>query len=145
MLSQCRKKHSYVCPTFEAKGTCPQGSKCKLHHPKSRSHGKKRKRSRELKNVRGRYFGSPDISALDSRTVVSEKFFAQDSNDIFSEGKNADYIAVDVSDDDGRESNYVRSTQITFCESDTSSDLEELEDLDELIKPIRLMNKSTAT
>ncbi|KAK3428243.1 hypothetical protein EUGRSUZ_E01003 [Eucalyptus grandis] len=55
--NECRNKHSYICPTFEATGRCQQGSKCKLHHPKGRSKGKKRKRSGEKSSL-GRYFGS---------------------------------------------------------------------------------------
>ncbi|KAI3922825.1 hypothetical protein MKW98_006956, partial [Papaver atlanticum] len=31
--NECHKKHSYVCPQFESTGECPQGKKCKLHHP----------------------------------------------------------------------------------------------------------------
>lgn len=92
---------------------------------------------RELKNGKGRYFGSPDINASESKTTVSEKHFAQGYNDLSLEGTCADFIAIDVSDDDTGECNDSRNSQITFCDGD-NSDLES-EDLDELIKPLRIM------
>ncbi|PON60133.1 Zinc finger, CCCH-type [Parasponia andersonii] len=138
--NECQKKHSYVCSTFEATGTCPQGSKCKLHHPKNRIQEKKRKQSREVRNARGRYFGSPDLRVFESKKPLFEKNFAQDYNDIISDGSLSDFIAIDVSDDDFGEYNDAASEQTTFCDSDTS-DLQQ-EDLDELIKPIRLMDAS---
>ncbi|ONK81966.1 uncharacterized protein A4U43_C01F34740 [Asparagus officinalis] len=55
---ECRKKHGYVCPLFEATGIRPQGSKCKLHHPKSRKKSKKRKHSEIQNSSRRRYFSS---------------------------------------------------------------------------------------
>ncbi|KAL5559692.1 hypothetical protein UlMin_035903 [Ulmus minor] len=131
--NECRKKHSYACPSFEATGTCPQGSKCKLHHPKTRTCGKKRKRSRELKNARGRYFGSTDVSVSETRTTVSEKPFAQDSNDMFLEENCGDFIALNVSEDRDGESN----DPMSIYESDTSEF--QIEDTDDLIKPFRLM------
>ncbi|KAK9096204.1 hypothetical protein Sjap_021701 [Stephania japonica] len=56
--NECRKKHTYVCPVYESTGVCPQGSMCKLHHPKTRNKSRKRKRSDEPKNSNKRYFGS---------------------------------------------------------------------------------------
>jgi len=29
---QCKKKHTLVCPDFSKSGSCPRGSRCKLHH-----------------------------------------------------------------------------------------------------------------
>ncbi|XWS23675.1 hypothetical protein CRYUN_Cryun28dG0035400 [Craigia yunnanensis] len=135
--NECRKKHSYVCPNFEATGSCPQGSKCKLHHPKNRSKVKKSKRSMEHKNARGRYFG---IDILEPKRMVSERHQTLDIDDIFFDGKFSDYISLslDVSNDEVGEFHRVMCDQTTFGNND-SSDLH-LDELDELIKPIRIMN-----
>ncbi|KAM6543977.1 hypothetical protein CsatB_008424 [Cannabis sativa] len=139
--NECRKKHSYICPSFEATGTCLQESKCKLHHPKNRMQEKKRKRSRELRNDRGRYFGSPDPQVPESRKAGFEKNIAQDYNNIIANENLTDFIAMDVTDEDAGESNDPSSEQTTFCDSDTS-DLQ-LDDFEELlIKPFRLMDSS---
>ncbi|KAK6246275.1 hypothetical protein SCA6_009365 [Theobroma cacao] len=134
--NECRKKHSYVCPNFEATGSCPQGSKCKLHHPKKQSKGKKSKRSIKHNNARGRYFG---IDMLVPKRMVPESHRALDDDDMFFDGKFSDYIRLDVRDDDAGEIHQVMNDQMTFGDND-SSDLR-LDDLDELIKPIRIMNR----
>ncbi|KAF3976404.1 hypothetical protein CMV_000424 [Castanea mollissima] len=141
---ECRKKHSYVCPVFEATGTCPQGSKCKLHHPKNRSKGskgKKRKRGGQQRKAQGRYFGSTHVNVSEPRTAVNEKHSTQHNDDIFIEGKYADYISLEFSDEEVGETNDLTSERM-FYDSD-SSDLQ-LDDLDELIKPFRIMNRNTA-
>lgn len=135
--SQCRKKHSYVCPSFEATGTCPQGPKCKLHHPRNRAKEKKRKRSREHRNAWGRYFVSKDITVSEPRTV-SGKPSAQNSDDVVVDGV-ADFISIDVGDEEVGETNDPIQEQAAYCDSD-SSELE-FDDLDELIKPIRLLER----
>ncbi|KAI5355206.1 hypothetical protein L3X38_008101 [Prunus dulcis] len=140
--NECRKKHSYVCPSFEATGTCPQGPKCKLHHPRNRTKGKKRKRTREQKNAWGRYFVSKDINFSEPR-AVSGKHCAQNGDDIFDDGRAADFISIDASDEEAGESNDPINEQAASCDSD-SSELE-LDDLDELIKPVRLLDRSPKT
>ncbi|KAJ0026405.1 hypothetical protein Pint_08088 [Pistacia integerrima] len=135
--NECRKKHSYVCPTFEATGSCPLGLKCKLHHPKSRSKGKKFRRSREQKNNRGRYFGSVSIEDSKPRKTM---YSMQDKGDICFEGKFADYINLNVNDEEAGETNDTMSEQTTFNDVNDSDLL--LDDLDELVRPIRIMNLS---
>ncbi|XWS25076.1 hypothetical protein CRYUN_Cryun27aG0040000 [Craigia yunnanensis] len=137
--NECRKKHSYVCPNFEATGSCPQASKCKLHHPKSRRKGKKNKRSMEHKNARGRYFG---IDISEPKRIVSERHQALVDDNIFFDGKFSDYINLDISDDETGELQ-VLCDQTTFGDND-SSDLQ-LDDFDESIKPIRIMNECKIT
>lgn len=132
ICAQCRKKHSYVCPNFEATGSCPQGSKCKLHHPKNRSKGKKIKRLMEHKNARGRYFGI-DISEPKSTHQ------ALDDDNIFSDGKFSNYICFDISDDEAERLHQESCDQTIFVDND-SSDLQ-LDDLDESIKPFRIMDE----
>lgn len=134
LLSQCRKKHSYICPTFEATGRCQQGSKCKLHHPKGRIKGKKRKRSGEKSSL-GRYFGSMTIRLSKQGTAASERVRVEDNDDntVFS-----DYISLDVSDDEERESD----DPMIYDEIDPLD--VRLDDLDEQIKPIRIMDRMPA-
>ncbi|XP_030455206.2 uncharacterized protein LOC115676428 isoform X2 [Syzygium oleosum] len=132
--NECRKKHSYICPTFEATGRCQQGSKCKLHHPKGRIKGKKRKRSGEKSSL-GRYFGSMTIRLSKQGTAASERVRVEDNDDntVFS-----DYISLDVSDDEERESD----DPMIFDEIDPLD--VRLDDLDEQIKPIRIMDRMPA-
>lgn len=74
--------------------------------------------------------------------AVCEKLNAQAryQNGIVSEGKFGDFVAIDVSDDEAGESNGVRGEQATFSDSDLSQF--ELDDLDELIKPVRIMDRN---
>ncbi|KAF2291329.1 hypothetical protein GH714_022914 [Hevea brasiliensis] len=123
-------------PTYKVTGSCPQGSKCKLHHPKNRSKGKKNKKSREKKNAQRRYFGSMHINLSEIGTAVSEKHSAQDNAKICFEGSIPDYIYLDVGDDTGENSN-LADEQTSSSDSD-AMDLQ-LVSLDELIKPICIM------
>ncbi|KAH9757233.1 hypothetical protein KPL71_016319 [Citrus sinensis] len=135
---ECRKKHSYVCPTFKATGSCALGAKCRLHHPKSRSNGKKSRRSRKPKNTHGRYFGSMLVEDSESQTAMSERPTVQNNGNLFVEGKLVDYIGLDVSDKEAGETNDALHELLDFNDSGASE--LQLDDLDELIKPIRIMN-----
>ncbi|KAK4722029.1 hypothetical protein R3W88_012262 [Solanum pinnatisectum] len=137
--NECQKKHTYVCPVFEATGNCPKGSKCKLHHPKNRRKGVKRKALSELKNGRGRYFGSPHIDITECITAGSEKPSVKGNNDIFLEGKFVDFISLDGSDEEEQTIDQ-RSEEKPLCESGPAE--MQLDDLDELIKPMRLINRN---
>ena len=136
MWSQCRKKHSYVCPTFEATGNCEKGTKCKLHHPKKPGEGKKRKRSADHNNSRGRYFGSIPIDISEPGMMVSQSQWQQ-SND--KEGDVADYISFEV-DEEVAESVDQSHKLATSCDSDPW-DLQ-LDNLDELIRPVLIMKNN---
>ncbi|MCD9638459.1 hypothetical protein HAX54_022457 [Datura stramonium] len=138
--NECRKKHTYVCPVFEATGNCPQGSKCKLHHPKHKRKGVKRKASSEMKNGRGRYFGSPHIDISERITAGPEKPCVKGNNDtFFKEGKLVDFISLDCSDEEEQTIDQ-RSEETPLCESVPTE--MQLDDLDELIKPMRLINRN---
>lgn len=137
--NECQKKHTYVCPVFEATGNCPKGSNCKLHHPKNRRKGAKRKALSELKNGRGRYFGSPHIHISECITAGSEKPSVKGNNDIFLEGKFVDFISLDGSDEEEQTIDQ-RSEEKPLCESGPAE--MQLDDLDELIKPVRLINRN---
>ncbi|KAI4366615.1 hypothetical protein MLD38_022473 [Melastoma candidum] len=95
--NECRKKHSYVCPVFGATGNCPQGSKCKFHHPKAPNKGKKRKRSREKKNGRYRYFGNMSRRVLESGASIAENPLPATHDETLDL---PDYIALGSSDDE---------------------------------------------
>lgn len=135
---ECRRKHSCVCPDYEANGVCYLGSKCKLHHPKRRKEGNKRKRS-EDKNGWGRYFGSIHPDNAEAPLTVSERHGRCDIEDIFfKDGRYSDYISLDVSsDEEGGETCIPLNEQITEFEEHTSDSA--LDDLDNLIKPVRIM------
>ncbi|KAG8378217.1 hypothetical protein BUALT_Bualt08G0114800 [Buddleja alternifolia] len=95
--NECRKKHTYVCPAFEATGTCPQASTCKLHHPKKKT--EKKPTTEQQKIVRGRYFDGGLIGD-DCSVATTEKLSAKGKDDIVChEGDFPDYISLDVSDD----------------------------------------------
>ncbi|KAM3305900.1 putative protein isoform X1 [Capsicum chacoense] len=139
--NECRKKHSYVCPIFEATGSCPRGSKCKLHHPKNKRKGVKRKASSELKNGRGRYFGSPHIDIIERITAGPEKPSVKGNNDILcKEGRFVDFISLDDGSDEEEQTIDQRSEETPLSESGPTE--MQLDDLNELIKPMRLLNRN---
>ncbi|KAI9200434.1 hypothetical protein LWI28_007878 [Acer negundo] len=139
--NECRKKHSYACPFFEATGSCPEGSKCKLHHPKSQKKGKKSKRSRQRKNSRGRYFGSHHMDYSEPQIMRSERQSEQDKGDVTFEGNFAEYITLVISGEEAGETYDALNEQTYLYDSDNSDF--QLDDLDELIKPIRIMDSMT--
>ncbi|XP_029144133.1 uncharacterized protein [Arachis hypogaea] len=124
--NECRKKHSYVCPTFEAMGNCEEGTKCKLHHPKKLSKEKKRKRSRDENVGRRRYFGSVLTDIKETGLMVAQRQWQQ-SHD--KDGDVADYIGFEV-----EESVDQPYEQATPCNNDIW-DLQ-LDNLDEPIRPV---------
>ncbi|XP_057795650.1 uncharacterized protein LOC131011817 isoform X2 [Salvia miltiorrhiza] len=99
--NECLKKHTYVCPAFEATGVCPQASTCKLHHPKKKI---EKKPTIEQKVVRGRYFDGGLVGADDWSTAAAapiEKLSSKGKDDIVvHEGQFPDYISLEVSDDE---------------------------------------------
>ncbi|KAK7320962.1 hypothetical protein VNO77_30965 [Canavalia gladiata] len=130
--NECRKKHSYVCPVFEATGTCTQGTRCKLHHPKKQSKGKKRKRSVD-QNSQGRYFCSILIDVSEPGMTMAPKQPRQ--NDDLEE-ELSDYISLDGNEDvaDTVDQSFEPAT---LC-NDHPLDLQ-LDDFDEFIKPVLIM------
>ncbi|XP_026455372.1 zinc finger CCCH domain-containing protein 7-like [Papaver somniferum] len=158
--NECRKKHSYVCPQFESTGECPQGKKCKLHHPSRNMKNRKRKRAKEnnSKHVRGRYFGSNrfdgeiEFGRIASSGHCSEQ--KKNGHSSFSEGEIMDYISLEVGESDNEEggeeaqgnTDDAMDTSTNLCmEADLLSDhlmlpLDDLDGDDDLIKPIAIMN-----
>ncbi|KAK9748895.1 hypothetical protein RND81_02G088700 [Saponaria officinalis] len=105
--NECRKKHSYLCPEFEATGSCPQGSKCKLYHPK-KGMSKKGKISEDQRNIRGRYFDpglAVTVAEPENESAILEKDVSPMNYGVISKGEDfGDYISLDVSDDEEGES-----------------------------------------
>lgn len=134
---QCRKKHSYVCPVFEANGMCPQGSACKLHHPKTGNKSKKRKRVKDERSTRSRYFVSLGlIHAGDSKAKISDDHMAEQSGDIFfCNGRFTDYISLDFVGEEASETNHMMDTT-ALCEGEPS------ENHDALVKPVHFISLS---
>ncbi|GFQ01666.1 zinc finger CCCH domain-containing protein 7 [Phtheirospermum japonicum] len=97
--NECLKKHTYVCPTFEATGSCPKASTCKLHHPKKKI--EKKQPAIEQKIVKGRYFDGGLIGDADVSDTSTEVVSAKGNDDVVSHaGKFPDYISLDVSDEE---------------------------------------------
>ncbi|XP_047340905.1 uncharacterized protein LOC124944639 [Impatiens glandulifera] len=141
---ECRKKHSYVCPVFEATGSCPQGTKCRLRHLKRRSKGgggKKRKISKESNNAnKGRYFGK---SCIDVVSVVGEKTTQpskrEDCRDVFfQEGRFADFISIDVSEDEDEEVDHMIESS---CSSGLLLSGDSMDYIEAQIKPDFVLKK----
>ncbi|XP_071733878.1 uncharacterized protein [Rutidosis leptorrhynchoides] len=138
--NECRKKHTYACPVFEATGTCSQGTKCKLHHPKTRKTGLKRKQQHSMeqqqrKNTRGRYFGS--VSSVETMPISENCNSKDDVTDIScQQGIFAEYISLDFGNEKSGE---VIGDQSMMLVSETPS-LGAAE-FDDKTKPIRLINR----
>ncbi|ONK70301.1 uncharacterized protein A4U43_C05F32320 [Asparagus officinalis] len=132
---ECRKKHSYVCPLFEATGICPQGSKCKLHHPKSRKKSKKRKHSEIQNSSRGRYFSSKIVKFSEPMVIASDKCNEEKGADQFAE-----FISIDVNSDNGDDIETNVSKDSNSKESDSDLSDRHPDELDALVKPMRIMN-----
>ncbi|XP_024962218.1 uncharacterized protein LOC112502509 isoform X2 [Cynara cardunculus var. scolymus] len=140
--NECRKKHTYACPVFEATGACSQGTKCKLHHPRNRNIGglKRKQHSMEQhqqqKNSRGRYFGSIGVGVGEAITI---SHLIKDDDDIIN--------INDDDDDDGdlcREGKFAEYISLGFSNEEATTLSSEPSDCgyDEITKPIRIMSKN---
>ncbi|GAB2220927.1 hypothetical protein Drorol1_Dr00012086 [Drosera rotundifolia] len=139
--NECQKKHSFICPAFEATGSCPDEPKCKLYHPRRRKVNSKRS-SEDQKTSWGRYFGLGDANFLDLNSSFPRKLIVpKSSNDIFlTEGRYADYIRLDVSDEEVGQDDEESVDPSSLNENEPSCALPR--DLDELIKPVRILGRS---
>lgn len=116
-------------------GTCTQGAKCKLHHPKKQSKGKKRKRSGDQNNDSGRYFGSIHADVSEPGLTVAPSHSQKNEE---HEDELTDYISLDVYEE-AADMVDQSSGLSTFCDNDTV-DLQ-LDTSDELIKHISIIPK----
>lgn len=133
---QCRKKHSYVCLVFEATGECPQGSRCKLHHPKKKSKSKRSKVDTVQNNSRGRYFETNVGHGSGARIVYLEEDERQKPEQVSGE-EFADFIelgaGIEVPEDADT------SDDIQLMELDLGNLEVQADNNDAIIKPLRIM------
>uniref|UniRef100_A0A8I6Z8X7 C3H1-type domain-containing protein n=1 Tax=Hordeum vulgare subsp. vulgare TaxID=112509 RepID=A0A8I6Z8X7_HORVV len=161
---ECRKKHSYACPVFEATGECPQQSTCKLHHPTKKPIKSKRSRPDTPQNSSwGRYFDTSIRHDSETSKVSSGQDDRQkQQHDVFSGGDFTDFITLDIDGEEGvDEPDNIQSVgvpdsiqsvdvpdsiqsgdapdSIQLMELDSGDLGAEADDLDALIKPLRIM------
>lgn len=72
--------------------------------------------------------------------MTSERNSMLENGDICFDGKFADYISLDVSDEEAGETNDMTREQTAF--DDVNDSDSQIDDLDELVRPIRIMNLS---
>nr|CAB3470947.1 unnamed protein product [Digitaria exilis] len=132
---KCRKKHSYVCPIFEATGECPQESRCKLYHPKKKNKSKRRVDTLQ-NNSWGRYFDTSIDHGSGTRVGSSEEEERQKVEQV-SGDEFADFIdlgaVIEVAGD------VVASDDMQMMELDSGNLKMQADNLDALIKPLRIM------
>ncbi|VAI93466.1 unnamed protein product [Triticum turgidum subsp. durum] len=161
---ECRKKHSYACPVFEATGECPQQSTCKLHHPPKKTIKSKRSRPDTPQNSSwGRYFDTSIRHDSETSKVSSGQDDRQkQQHDVFSGGDFTDFITLDIDGEEGVDApdsiqsvdvpdsiqsvdapDSIQSVDapesIQLMELDSGELGTEADDLDALIKPLRIM------
>uniref|UniRef100_A0ACD6AEX8 Uncharacterized protein n=1 Tax=Avena sativa TaxID=4498 RepID=A0ACD6AEX8_AVESA len=133
---ECRKKHSYVCPVFEATGECPQESRCKLHHPKKTIKSKRSRPGTPQNSSWGRYFDTSIGHDSGTSKVSSDQDDRQKQPRVFSGGDFVDFITLDT---DGDEVDALDSLQLMELGSGDLSAEAQADNLDALIKPLRIM------
>ncbi|KAG6526470.1 hypothetical protein ZIOFF_016455 [Zingiber officinale] len=137
---ECCKKHSYMCPMYRASGKCLQGTKCKLHHPKTKNKRKERNDIMVQGNTWGRYFGS-GASEISESLLVSSDARVEKANDLFENGWFAEFIALTPYEND-REAYFMDSEDAAHPSRFGSGDgALQNDDPDASIKPIRIMRK----
>ncbi|XP_062178619.1 uncharacterized protein LOC133883338 isoform X2 [Phragmites australis] len=133
---ECHKKHSYVCPVFEATGECPQQSRCKLHHPKKKIKSKRSRVDTLQNNGWGRYFDTSIGHDSEARTGSLEEEERQKQEHV-SGGHLADFI--DLGADIDSVADMDASDDIQLMELDSGNLKIQADNLDALIKPLRIM------
>ncbi|TKW22211.1 hypothetical protein SEVIR_4G214500v4 [Setaria viridis] len=133
---ECRKKHSYVCPVFEATGECPQESRCKLHHPKKKIKSKRSRVDTLQTNSWGRYFDTSIGHRRGARVVSSEEEERQKREQVSGDDL-ADFI--DLGADIEVTGDVDTSDDIQLMELDSRNLKMQADNLEALIKPLRIM------
>ncbi|KAF0931353.1 hypothetical protein E2562_004493, partial [Oryza meyeriana var. granulata] len=134
---ECHKKHSYVCPIFEATGECPQRSRCKLHHPKSKVKSKRSRPDLLQYSSWGRYFDTSIDHESETRKVSLEDEREKPQR-VFSDG-DFDFISLDDDAADDDVAALDASDDIPLMELDSGDLNVQTDNLDVLIKPLRIM------
>ncbi|XP_066369865.1 uncharacterized protein [Miscanthus floridulus] len=133
---ECRKKHSYVCPVFEATGECPQESRCKLHHPKKKNKSKRSKVDTVQNNSWGRYFDTSIGHGSGGRIVSLEEEERQKPEQVSGEDF-ADFIELGADIEVPEDAD--ASDDIQPMELDSRNLEMQADNLDAIIKPLRIM------
>ncbi|XP_039807454.1 uncharacterized protein LOC120671238 isoform X3 [Panicum virgatum] len=133
---ECRKKHSYVCPVFEATGECPQQSRCKLHHPKKKNKSKRSRVDTLQNNNWGRYFDTSVGHGSGARVVSSEEEERQRPEQVSGDDF-ADYI--DLGADIEVDGDVDASDDMQLMELDSGNLKMQADNLDARTKPLRIM------
>ncbi|CAL5041789.1 unnamed protein product [Urochloa decumbens] len=136
---ECHKKHSYVCPVFEATGECPQESRCKLHHPKKKNKSKRTRVDTLQNNSWGRYFDTSIGHGCGTRVVSSEGEERQKLEQVSGDDL-ADFI--DLGSDIEVPGDGDASDDIQLMELDSGNLKIQADNLEALIKPLRIMRTS---
>ncbi|TVU08250.1 hypothetical protein EJB05_41647 [Eragrostis curvula] len=132
---ECRKKHSYVCPVFEATGECPQQSRCKLHHPKKKIKSKRSRVGTLQNNSWGRYFDSSICEGSEAMRGVCLEEEDKQKQEHAAGGDLADFIGLGADIDGSVEA----LDDIHLVDLDSGNLKTQADNLDALIKPLRIM------
>ncbi|XP_010239726.1 uncharacterized protein LOC100829964 isoform X2 [Brachypodium distachyon] len=132
---ECRRKHTYVCPVFEATGECAQQSSCKLHHPKKLIKSKRSRPDTPQNSSWGRYFDTNIGHDRETRKASSDQDHVQKLQHVFSGGDFVDFIRLDSDGvaEDGA------SDGVQLMELDSEDLNAQADSIDALIKPLRIM------
>ncbi|CAN6194113.1 unnamed protein product [Urochloa humidicola] len=134
---ECHKRHSYVCPVFEATGECPQESRCKLHHPKKKNKSKRTRVDTLHNNSWGRYFDTSIGHGSGARVVSSSEEEERQKPEQVSGDDLADFI--DLGADIEVPGDGHASDDIQLMELDSGNLKMQADNLEALIKPLRIM------
>lgn len=141
---KCNKKHTYVCPQYAATGECKERSTCKLHHPKKKDKPKDSSEHKGGTNTKRRYFVAGDFATSESASALFSLHCAQTALEMPSGTPEClEFISIDASGEDAN--NELIQGALGPMERVASHFLSNLglpaDDMDSLIKPIRLFRK----
>jgi hypothetical protein len=142
---KCNKKHTYVCPQYAATGECKERLTCKLHHPKKKDKPKVSSERKGGTNTKRRYFVAGDFATSESASALFSLHCAQTALEMPSGASEClEFISLDASgeDENNKESIQGALGPMERVASDFLSNLGlPADDMDSLIKPIRLFRK----
>lgn len=142
---KCNKKHTYVCPQYAATGECKERSTCKLHHPKKKDKPKDSSEHKGGTNTKRRYFVAGDFATSESASALFSLHCAQTALEMPSGTPEClEFISLDASGEDANNKELIQGA-LGPMERVASHFLSNLglpaDDMDSLIKPIRLFRK----
>lgn len=142
---KCNKKHTYVCPEYAATGECKERSTCKLHHPRKKDKPKVSSERKGGTNTKRRYFVAGDFVTSESASALFSLHCAQTALEMPSGSPEClEFISLDESGEDANNNELIQGAlgPMERVASDFLSNLRlPADDMDSLIKPIRLFRK----